>query len=48
MEPGRQEDRIEGAPGWVELALALVPAEIAFVPVAVKKYLTSRARHVST
>ena len=48
MELVRQEGRLEGVVGWVVLVLGLVPAETAFVPVAEKKYLTSRVRRVTT
>ena len=48
MERVRQEDRRKGVLGWVVLVLGLVPAETAFVPVAEKKYLTSRVRRVTT
>jgi hypothetical protein len=48
MERVHQEDRREGVLEWAVLVLGLVPEGTVFVPVAVKKYLISRVRLVST
>ena len=48
MEWVRQKDHLDGVVEWGVLILVLVPGGIAFVLIAERKYLTSRALLVLT